>query len=181
MLIVIMDDTETKSDHPPPSSMSEKAKSMMAWLNAAKGFIMAMAALVVAIGSMLKPPDTKVTKATYDELSSAVEQIAKDVEANHDDMTALRAWIAGRDGLDIPNQVLTPNVQQEQPSQSVPRGVQRIQTSSGAGQRQVAARVAASMLSAAPPAPAAISEALPPPQSPRPSVPALRGFEALTK
>jgi hypothetical protein len=53
------------------------------------------AALVTAVGALLKPTDTTVTEKSYSQLKTAIEHTAQDVKQNHDDMVALHNYLLG--------------------------------------------------------------------------------------
>ncbi len=57
--------------------------------------IASIAALVTAVGAILKPTDTSATKATYETLSKAVKDNSEAAARNHDDLVALRAYMEG--------------------------------------------------------------------------------------
>jgi hypothetical protein len=62
----------------------------------------ALSALVIAIGGIIttfvKPPDHSATKAAYEELSKAIEQLNVQNKSDHDDIVALRAYVALKEG-----------------------------------------------------------------------------------
>jgi hypothetical protein len=74
---------ETTSE--PPTS---KAFKILSQVLSARGFILGTAAIVTAAASWFKPPDTTATKATYEVLSSRLNELSKDTEANHNDLQA---------------------------------------------------------------------------------------------
>ena len=80
---------ETTSE--PPTS---KAFKILSQVLSARGFILGTAAILTAAASWFKPPDTTATKATYEVLSSRLNELSKDTEANHNDLQAfIRAYI----------------------------------------------------------------------------------------
>jgi len=66
------------------------------------GTIRSYAALLTAVAAVatafLKPQDHSVAKAGYGELSKAVDELSAQTKANHDDLVALRGYVAAKDG-----------------------------------------------------------------------------------
>lgn len=74
---------------------TNETKSFMAKLNAMKGFILTVAALMTAVGSWFKPQDLKVTKSSYETLAHSMEEMGKEIDQNHDDIVAIRGYLEG--------------------------------------------------------------------------------------
>lgn len=72
---------------------SPEARSTALKLKSLANVIATVAALVVGIGGFFKPQDQSVTKAAYQELSTAVKKLSEDNAKNHDDIVALRAYL----------------------------------------------------------------------------------------
>lgn len=78
------------SDSTPPAS-TEKPSLLKGWA----ALIASIAALVTAIGALMKPPEEPAAKASYETLSKAVEDNSKQAAQNHDDIVALRNYLEG--------------------------------------------------------------------------------------
>ena len=101
-----MSDDDQTPDTSPPSSDSTPTPSkagpahgpLMTFLLNMKSLasvIMAVAALVVAIGNACKKPEEPGAKAAYIELSSAVKANSEAIAKSHDDVVALHNHVAG--------------------------------------------------------------------------------------
>jgi hypothetical protein len=55
--------------------------------------IAALTALVTAIAAFRKPPDTTASRAGYEELSKAIEEVSRSNVKNHEDIVALHAYL----------------------------------------------------------------------------------------
>jgi hypothetical protein len=73
----------------PPSD--PKAQQLKSWAN----IIATTAALVTAVGALLKPADTTATKNTYEQLKASIEETNNVVKQDHDDMVALHNYLQG--------------------------------------------------------------------------------------
>jgi hypothetical protein len=91
------EDSQKPTSEPPSSSgrPKSKAKIFIDRMNAMKGVILAISALVASIASFFKPTDTTATKNSYEYLSKQVEQLSKTDVQNHDDVMALRSYLEG--------------------------------------------------------------------------------------
>jgi hypothetical protein len=70
-------------------------QSILSKLNAMKGLILAIAALVTAVGSYLKPEDQTATKNTYEWSAQQIEELsAQDVQLRQD-IVAIRNYLEG--------------------------------------------------------------------------------------
>lgn len=76
------------SDSTPPDPKAQRLKS---WAN----IIATTAALLTAVAAIFKPQDQTVSRNTYEQLKTAIEQTQQDVKQNHDDMVALHNYLAG--------------------------------------------------------------------------------------
>jgi len=92
----------SKSDPPIPKDSPRFIKHLMAWANASKGPIAAVAALITAMGAFFKPQDHSVTKTAYDTLSASITQIAEGQKRDHDDVVALRGYLDGLTRAGVP-------------------------------------------------------------------------------
>jgi len=57
--------------------------------------IASLAALVTAIGALLKPPQEPAAKAAYETLSTVVKETSEQTAKNHDDIVGLRNYLEG--------------------------------------------------------------------------------------
>jgi hypothetical protein len=57
--------------------------------------VAAIAALIAALGAWFKPQDQSINKATYEELSKVLKELADAQDKNHDDIVALRGYVEG--------------------------------------------------------------------------------------
>lgn len=76
--------------------------SFVARVKSLAGLITSVAALAVATGSLIRTPEEKGARSAYGELSIAVRELSESVAKQHDDLVAVRAYVAGRDGSPIP-------------------------------------------------------------------------------
>jgi len=82
------------ADENPSEPPTSKAFKILSQVLSARGFILGTAAILTAAASWFKPPDTTATKATYEVLSSRLNELSKDTETNHNDLQAfIRAYI----------------------------------------------------------------------------------------
>lgn len=77
--------------------MTDSARSFALRMKSLAGLLTAVAALIVAIGGLLRNPKEKGARASYEELSVAVHDLSESVGKQHDDLVALRGYIAGRE------------------------------------------------------------------------------------
>jgi len=75
-------------------------------------FIAAIASFFTAIAAYVKPEDRSVTKQSYEELSTALSAMADQNQKNHDDIVALRTYLADKNGemFVLPSQGASPPV-----------------------------------------------------------------------
>ena len=88
--------TETEQDE------ESKTLSLLNQILSYKGLIIGIAAVLTALASWFKPADITATKATYEvlsakvnELSATTNELAKEIEDSHDEVSNLRAYIEG--------------------------------------------------------------------------------------
>lgn len=72
--------------------------------------IASFAALITSLGAILKPQSHTVTEVSHDELTKSIQAIADQQQKTHDDLVALRTYIADRSGevFVLPSQAATP-------------------------------------------------------------------------
>lgn len=71
--------------------------------------IVALTGVMTAVGAFIKSADHSVTKASYDELSTGLKKISDQTSQNHDDIVALRGYVAGLNGeVLLPSASVTP-------------------------------------------------------------------------
>jgi hypothetical protein len=76
------------SDSTPPDPKAQRLKS---WAN----IIATTAALVTAVGALIRPQDQTATKNAYEQLKTSIEQTNQNVQSNHDDVVALHNYLQG--------------------------------------------------------------------------------------
>jgi hypothetical protein len=67
-----------------------------------KELILAVAGLLAAIVALVKPQSQSTAQASYEELSKAVYEISTATAKNHDDIVAVRSYLAGINGQPVP-------------------------------------------------------------------------------
>ncbi len=60
--------------------------------------IASVAALITSIGAFFRPQDHSVQQASYEELSKSITAAYEEQQKNHDDIVALRTYLADRSG-----------------------------------------------------------------------------------
>jgi len=95
-----MTDDKPKTEN--DSVEESKTISLLNQILSYKGLIIGIAAVLTAAASWFKPPDITATKATYEvlsvkvnELSATTNELAKEIEDSHDEVSNLRAYIEG--------------------------------------------------------------------------------------
>ena len=81
-------ETEVQEASPEAQSFYLRAKSVAT-------LVTALTALILAVSGILRPQDQTVTKAVYSELAEATKRNSLQIQHQHDDLTALRAWLEG--------------------------------------------------------------------------------------
>ena len=79
----------------PPSRNKERKDRLVARLKAGATLATAVAGLATAV---FKPADTTATRAAYQQTVLAVEKLNAAAERNHDDIVALRGYVAAKTG-----------------------------------------------------------------------------------
>jgi len=78
--------------NPPESTAPEHKPSILkGWA----AIITSIAALVAALGAILRPPQEPAAKAAYETVASAVKANSEAIAKNHDDIQALRNYMEG--------------------------------------------------------------------------------------
>jgi len=75
--------------------MNENRNRIIAKLNAYRNLILAVAALITAIGSWFRPTDTTATKMSFEWTSDKLEKLSTNDVKNHEDVVALKAYMEG--------------------------------------------------------------------------------------
>ena|ERR1700690_3883932 len=85
----------------PPESQSSLKDPWAARARAWGTVIAAVGGLVTAFAAILKPRDDSATKASYVALSTGLEKVAAETSQNHDDLAALRGYLAAKEGSPV--------------------------------------------------------------------------------
>ena len=108
----------------PDPEVHEEKRSFVARAMSAKELVLAITGLVVAVASILRPQSTATARASYDELSKAVYEISAATERNHDDVVAIRSYLAAMNGHPVPSTdyvpIVLPSALLPKPSASAP-------------------------------------------------------------
>jgi hypothetical protein len=78
-----------EGDSVPPTD--PKAQQLRSWAN----IIATTTALLTAVVAIVKPQDQTVSRNTYEQLKTSIEQTNESVKQNHDDMVALHNYLQG--------------------------------------------------------------------------------------
>lgn len=151
----------------PDPDVHEEKRSFIARAMSAKELILAITGLVVAIASIFRPQSTETARASYDELSKAVYEISAATGRNHDDVVAIRSYLAAMNGHPIPS---TDYVPIALPSALIPRPNASTSSTSSAPPTTVIAVV-----------PVPVAHSAPPVVGPKPPMVWIRPFDQVKK
>lgn len=152
----------------PDPEVHEEKKSFVSRVMSVKELILAVTGLLVALASILKPQSNATARASYEELSKAVYEISTATERNHDDVVAIRSYLAGMNGHPVPATSYVPVVL---PSSLLPKP---------SGSAPTVASAAPTVVVVVPPPPTAAHSA-PPVVGPKPPPVWIRPFDQVKK
>jgi hypothetical protein len=139
-----------------PPQKTKWIKNIIKWANASKGLIAAAAALLTAVGALLKPQDHSATKITYDTLSVSIKQISDEQKLDHDDIVKLRGYLDGLNHVNL--------VQKEAEEIMLPAG----RKAGGSSHKYIAPKVVSALSTTATSATATSATSMPMAQEPPP-------------
>jgi hypothetical protein len=135
------------------------------------------AALVIAIGGLVavfvKPEDHTATKAAYQEITKAIEQLNMQNKSDHDDVVALRAYVAMKEGQPLFSAPVPTAPSAGAPARPAKPVTMTVRAPSPAA--------AALLLAKGPPAPSSMPEDEPPPVHPELAPVHPAAFDAVLK
>lgn len=155
----------------PDPEVHEEKKSFVARVMSVKELILAVTGLLIALASILKPQSNATARASYDELSRAVYEIGAATERNHDDVVAIRSYLAAMNGHPVPATSYVPVVL---PSSLLPRPSASVPPSTSSTSPAPTAFIAVVPVAAA-------SHSAPPVVGPRPPPVWIRPFDQVKK
>ena len=93
--------TMPEADSDAPESVSSTKDVWAARAKAYGTVIAAVGGLVTASAAILKPRDDSATKASYTALATGLEKLGAETTQNHDDLVALRGYLAAKEGAPV--------------------------------------------------------------------------------
>lgn len=158
--------SEPELESCPDPEIHETKRSFVARAMSAKELILAITGLVVALASVFRPQSTATARASYDELSKAVYEISAATGRNHDDVVAIRSYLAAMNGHPVPSTDYVPIVL---PSALLPKPSASVSSTSSAPPTVIAV------------VPVPVAHSAPPVVGPKPPMVWIKPFDQVKK